>query len=322
VGRDRDDADVVFETGAGEFGLQEGVDLVDAGGVGHLDLDEHRDAVAGFERDFLDRLTRHGVDPAPALLVGRARAAMLHVERVGDPNGAGLQCQRRLRRVMAEDRVEHLALDPDARLGVVKVELGEDAIEDVGGEWDRVVGVVLAVDDVADVVEGGGERGDDRLVGLVEVLVGCTVELDAPGLEQVVETERTVADDRDVLGPVVVVTLARHRIDVLGVEIGLYLRVALDEVERFVDSLVGEGVVVLGGVDATAGRIGAVTHGMVFDSRNENPSGCSLLLGGDLTVWARPTHSRRPVGPLRPERPPRPRRSRVRCRDRRSPTHG
>jgi len=36
-----DDADVGFESRIAEFGLEEFVDLVDASGVGHLDLDQH-----------------------------------------------------------------------------------------------------------------------------------------------------------------------------------------------------------------------------------------------------------------------------------------
>ncbi len=140
--------------------------------------------------------------------------------------------------------MEHLGLHADGLGGVV--ELGQDAVEDVRRERDRVVDVAVAVDDVADVVQLGGERDDDRLVGLLEALVAGAVELDAGGLQQVVERQRAVADDLDVLLAVVVVPLPDDGVDVLGLLVGVDLGVSPHELEDGVEPRVGERVVPLG----------------------------------------------------------------------------
>lgn len=84
--------------------------------------------------------------------------------------------------MVTEDGVEDFGLDAD-RVGEV-VELGEEAVEDVRRERNRVVGVVVAVDDVADVVQLRRESDDDRLVGLVEPCSAAPLNSQPPALSR------------------------------------------------------------------------------------------------------------------------------------------
>jgi hypothetical protein len=74
--------------------------------------------------------------------------------------------------------------------------------------------VVVAVNDVTDVVERRGERDDDALVRLVQSFVRRAVELDAAAFQQVVEQKRAISNDFDVFSPMVVVPLSSNRVDV------------------------------------------------------------------------------------------------------------
>jgi hypothetical protein len=102
--------------------------------------------------------------------------------------------------------------------------------------------VVVAVDDVSDVVERRSQRDDDGFVRLIEPLLACAVEFDAAAFQQVVQTQRPVADDFDVFLPVVVVLLPLDGVDVLCRQIRVHLCVGLQQREHRVDPLVREGV--------------------------------------------------------------------------------
>ena len=154
TGVDRHDADMVLESGPVQLTFQEGIDLVDARGVSHLDFDEHGRRIAVREPDVLDRLAGQCIDAAAALLVGDPGAATLHVEGVRDPNHARFQGQRVLGGMVTEDSVKDFTLHPN-RLGRI-IEPGEDPIQDIRRQGDRVVDVLVPVHDVADVVELGG----------------------------------------------------------------------------------------------------------------------------------------------------------------------
>ncbi len=145
--------------------------------------------------------------------------------------------------VVAEDGVEDFALHPNRIFDVV--ELRQHAVEEVRRERNRVVRVVVAVDDVTDVVERRGEGDDDAFVGFVQSFVRRAVELDAAAFQQVVEEKRAISNDFDVFSPVVVVSFASDRVDVLGVKICLNLLVVCDEFEYLVQFFVGKGVVCL-----------------------------------------------------------------------------
>src|SRR5581483_5815653 len=90
----REHLDVRLEPGAAELCLEQTVDLVDAGGVVHRDLDPDRLVLAVADRDVFDRRRREGVDADVAALERYARTALLHVERVGDAEDAGLERER------------------------------------------------------------------------------------------------------------------------------------------------------------------------------------------------------------------------------------
>ena len=87
---------------------------------------------------------------------GIARAAPLHVERVGDAHDPGLERERIAAAAVADDRVQRLRGEDRAR-GLV-VDVLEQAVELPRGEEQAVGLVVGAVDGHARVVEerGGG----------------------------------------------------------------------------------------------------------------------------------------------------------------------
>ena len=95
-----------LERGAPDLGGEQVVDLEDAGGVVHLDLDLDGALVAGLDADLVDRRGGEGVDPELAALDRDARAALRHVERVGDAHHARLDRVRLAAAAVADDRVQ------------------------------------------------------------------------------------------------------------------------------------------------------------------------------------------------------------------------
>jgi hypothetical protein len=155
--------------------------------------------------------------------------------------------------------VQHLGFHPDGFLGIVELEVREESIEDVRSQRNRVVGVFVAMDDVPDVVQRRRQCDDHRLVGLLEALVGGSVERDVAALQQIIKVQRAVSDDLDVLRSVVVVPLPRDGVDVLRLEVGLDLGIRENRGENRVQSPVGE-VVLRVGIVLVPGARGGFSH--------------------------------------------------------------
>src|SRR3954447_22193380 len=98
----RDDLNVILEPRAAQLAGQQLVDLEDAGRVVHLDLDPDRALLALEDPDLVDRGRRERVDVRQLRLEGDARAAVLHVERVGDADDPGLERERRAAAAVAD----------------------------------------------------------------------------------------------------------------------------------------------------------------------------------------------------------------------------
>ena len=112
------------------------------------------------DADLVDRRRRQRVDVRQVGLQRRARAAVLHVERVGHAHDARLERQRPAAAAVADDRVQDLRGD-DRALGLL-VDALEQPVERVGGEEQAVRLVVDAVDRHAEVVQQAA-AGDDHL---------------------------------------------------------------------------------------------------------------------------------------------------------------
>ena len=96
------------------FALQQPVDLEEAGRVVHHDLDAHGLRLAVADHDLLDRRRRERVHRDLAALERDARAALRHVERVGDAEDARLERERLAVGAVARDRLQHLGDDHGA----------------------------------------------------------------------------------------------------------------------------------------------------------------------------------------------------------------
>src|SRR3954453_2182004 len=107
----RHDLDVLLEARAAELAAQQRVDLEDPGRVVHLDLDPDRPRLALHDADLVDRGGRQRVDVGEVRLQRRARAAVLHVERVGHAHDARLERERAPGAAVADDRVQDLRGD-------------------------------------------------------------------------------------------------------------------------------------------------------------------------------------------------------------------
>ena len=101
--------------------------------------------------DVFDRGGGERVDRDAAALERDARAALLHVERVGDAEDSGLERQRLAVLAVARDHLQHLA-DEHGELGLV-VEPVEQLARLRLGEEEAEVLVAVAVDRHADAVQ-------------------------------------------------------------------------------------------------------------------------------------------------------------------------
>ena len=123
-------------------------------------------ALAVLDRDVVDRRRRQRVDRDAAALERDPRAALRHVERVGDAEDAGLERQRLAVGAVARDRLQHLG-DDHGELGLLV-----DPVEQLAhlrlGEEEAEVLVPVAVDGHPDAVEERGEGDDD--LGVVVVI--------------------------------------------------------------------------------------------------------------------------------------------------------
>ena len=175
--------------------------------------DRLRLAVA--DRDVLDCGGRERVDPDVAALERDARAALLHVERVGDAEDPGLERQRLAVGAMADDPLQHLR-DDHGQVRLV-VDPGEQLAQLRLGEEEAEVFVAVAVHRHADAVGERGQHDDDLGVVLRHAVVGHHRRLD-PVLGQLPQQlQRDVRDDLDVHPGVVVDLHPRDRVDVRDV---------------------------------------------------------------------------------------------------------
>ena len=106
---------LALQRGAADLRRQQVVDLEDPGRVVELDLDPHRPLLAGLDPHLVDRRGGDRVDPLLARLERDPRAALRHVERVGDADHAGLERVGLAAAAVADDRVQDLG-DHDAAL--------------------------------------------------------------------------------------------------------------------------------------------------------------------------------------------------------------
>ncbi len=109
------------------------------------------------------------MDRDPAALERDPRAALGHVEGVGDPDDAGLERQRMAAAPMAGDRLEHFRDDHRERRLLV------DPLEELArlrlGQEEAPVLVAVAVDRHADAVQERGEHDHDLGVLLLQPVV-------------------------------------------------------------------------------------------------------------------------------------------------------
>ena len=191
-----DDLDVLLEPRAAQLGGEQLVDLEDAGGVVHVDLDADRARLALDDADLVDRRRRQRVDVRQLRLHRHARAAVLHVERVGHAHDPGLERERPPAAAVADDRVHDLGGD-DRPLGLL-VDAGQQRVQLVGGEEQAERLVVDAVDRHAEVVQQAG-AGDHHL-GVVGVhrVVDLDRRLHAAPVQQPEQPQRAVEHDLQV----------------------------------------------------------------------------------------------------------------------------
>jgi hypothetical protein len=136
------------------------------------------------------------VDVGQRRLDVHARAAVLHIQRVGHAHHAGLERQRPAVLAVADDRVQDLGGD-HGPLGVL-VDVREQAVEQVGGEEEAERLVVDAVDRHAEVVQQAA-AGDDHLGILVRHrVVGLDRRLQPAAVQQPEQVQRAVEDDLEV----------------------------------------------------------------------------------------------------------------------------
>ena len=163
--------------------------------------------VAVADRDVLDRRRRERVDADVAALERDPRAALLHVERVGDAEDARLERQRLAVGAVADDPLEHLR-DDHRQVGLL-VDPVEQLAELRLGEEEAEVLVAVAVHRHADAVRERRQRDDDLGVLVRHAVVGDHRRLDAVLRQLAQELQRDVRDDLDV-HPGVVVDLHPH----------------------------------------------------------------------------------------------------------------
>ena len=136
------------------------------------------------------------MDADAAALERDARPALLHVERVGDAEDAGLERQRLAVGAVADDPLQHLGHDHgqvrllvDPREQLAKLRLGEEQAE---------VLVALAVHRHADAMRQRRQRDDHLGVVARVAVVANDVRLDAVLRQLAQQLERDVRDDLDV----------------------------------------------------------------------------------------------------------------------------
>jgi hypothetical protein len=149
-----------------------------------------------------------------------------------------------------DDAVHGLG-DDDRALGL-GVDVGEQAVELVGGQEQRVALVVGPVDRHADAVEERCGRDHDLRVALGHPVVGDHRRHDAPAEQQPRDAQGDVRDDLDV-HPRVIGERQARRVDAGDVPPRLHLRVGVDRLEELLEA----AVAARRGADANGGdRLG------------------------------------------------------------------
>ena len=136
------------------------------------------------------------MDPDVAGLEGDPRAALGHVERVGDAHDSRFDRVRLAAAAVADDRVQRLRRD-DRALGLV-VDAVEQLVELARGEQEAERLVVGAVDRETDVVQHRAGRDDHLGVAVAHPVIGHHRRLDAALDEQAQQAQGDVEHHLDV----------------------------------------------------------------------------------------------------------------------------